>query len=143
MGIFGYFWVFLGIFGYFWVFLDIFGIVLYRYCIDIVSISYRHCIDIVSIHIARPYVRHFQTHATVALLGLFFFNVWFCLNLTSECGKERDLTGEMARNKTRILFLMTLALFKQLFAVRCAPAGARQVFVCLGTNQLYFFSVPC
>ena len=58
---FGYFWIFLGIFGYFWVFfiiLGIFGyfgydIVLYR--IDIVSILYRYCIDIVSIHIARPW----------------------------------------------------------------------------------------
>ena len=49
-------------------FLGILGIV------DIVSISYRNCIDIVSIHIARPFVCHFQTHATVALLGLFCFS---------------------------------------------------------------------
>ena len=50
-------------FGYFWVFW-----VLYR--IDIVSISSRYRIDIVSIHIAQPFVCHFLTHATVALLGL-------------------------------------------------------------------------
>ena len=75
---FGYYWVLLGIFGYFWVFSGIFGyfgydIVLHH--IDIVSISYHYCIGIVSIHIARPWGRnsfvcHFQTHATVALLGL-------------------------------------------------------------------------
>ena len=49
----------------------------FRYCI--VSILYRYCIDIVSIHIAQPweeelFVCHFETHATVALLGLFIFN---------------------------------------------------------------------
>ena len=42
---FGYFWVFLVIFGYFWEFWVQYCIVLYQYCIDIVSILYWYCIN--------------------------------------------------------------------------------------------------
>ena len=64
--------MFLCVLGYFWYFWVLFGIVLYRYCTDIVSTLYQYISH--SLGRRNSFVCHFETHATVALLGLFIFN---------------------------------------------------------------------
>ena len=64
--------MFLCVLGYFWYFWVLFGIVLYRYCTNIVSTLYQYISH--SLGRRNSFICHFETHATVALLGLFIFN---------------------------------------------------------------------